>query len=94
MSDQNKAPEDDPVLEIAGTFYNQKQAATMAFNTYHMSDEVLDAGLLTWHALTGDRSFSLKDYAFLVLYFLDKLATDEIREIYRDHIPRIKEALL
>jgi hypothetical protein len=85
--------EDEAILEIAGEFYNQEQAATIAFNSYTMSGRVLEAGLLTWHTVTGDKEFSLRDYAFLVLYFLDKLATDEIKEICVKDLRRIKEVL-
>ena len=86
--------EEEAILEVSGEFYNQKQAATMAFNTYYLSARVLEAGLQTWHLLTGDKEFSLRDYAFLVLYFLDKIATDKVKEIFVADIQRIKEALI
>ena len=84
---------EEPVLTIAGKGYTQDQAATMAFNTYRMSNEILDAGLLTWFKITKDRHFSMKDYAFLILFFLEKVATKEVKDLYKDHIPKIKEAL-
>lgn len=84
---------EDVVLTIGNSGYTQVQASTMAFNTYRMSHEILDAGLLTWIRLTKLSDFSLKDYAFLILYFLDVVATPDIQELYKEKIHSIKREL-
>lgn len=78
-------------LVIAGKEYTQSQVATVAFNSYYHSGRTIEAGFITWKKLTRVSGFTIKDFAFLVLYFLDKLATDKIKEIFESDINKIKK---
>lgn len=80
-------------MRIAGRDYNQDQVASIAFNTYYHSGRNTVAGLQTWKNIVGDRDFKEKDYAFLLLYFLEHVAPDDVKEVFEDDIPRIKRAL-
>lgn len=81
---------DRPCLEIAGKVYTQDQVSSIAFNAFYYSGRNVEAGYLTWQRIVQDPDLTTKDYAFLLLYFLEKFGTDEIKEIFKDDVPRIK----
>jgi len=51
-----------------------------------------DQAYIDWDNLTQE-DFTKKDFGFLLLYFLDKLADDEVKKLCQDELEAIKKEI-
>jgi hypothetical protein len=63
----------DIVLTIGDQELTQDECSWIAFKVLLDLNRNYEAAVMYWRSLTGDYNFSSRDYAFLVLYFIEHL---------------------
>ena len=80
------------MLTIAGNDFTQSQAARLAFEIYIYEGFHFDQAYVDWDRI-AQGALNRKDFGFLLLYFLDKVADDEVKALCVEDVEKIKKEI-
>jgi len=80
------------MLTIAGKEFSQNEAARLAFEIYMHEGFHFDQAYVDWSRITLNE-FNRKDFGFLLLYFLDKVADDDVKALCQEELEQIKKEI-
>ena len=85
--------EKEIAMVIAEKSFTQDEAAIIAFKMLMQNQFHIDMAYLDWLKLIAQPDFQKKEYLFLLLYYLDRIADSEIQEMCKDDLRKIKEEI-
>jgi len=71
---------------------NDAELAGLAFRVYTYADFIIPKAWQEWRAMMGD-AFTRRDFVCLLLYYLDKVASPDLRQTCEDDLDKIKREL-